>query len=743
MSFWICADEKPTVTHFYYFTKELDIPAGARLTARTCGDTRYHLYLNDRLVCEGPCQGSQYVRYYEDTDLTPYLQAGKNTLCAKVMYMQEGSFISVYRGSRPAFWLDGTLTLPDGTVSPVGTDETWHCLRDDSVSFHHQPGIHTSVPPCEEVQARQVLTPVPTARMYEPNLQNKGYNIFGLGEYYPLSPRPIPPMQTGEPKTFQPVRRGEGWLELDAGTYTTARVSLTFRAAAGSTVRVIYSECYTQEDGNGNRYKGRRDDASQPTSGLPGVADILHASGETQTYSPFWYRAFRFIRLEFDPEADFTLLSLTYQPYFYPLDSAGQFACSDDRFNRMWDISRNTVLCCMHEMYVDCPFYEQQQYDMDSCLEMLFTFRMSADRRMPLKSITDLAHSQLSDGMLQANYPSTMVQVIPGFTLFWVLMLREYLRYTGSDPACVAEAKTFSGILDRALEAFEPYMTKDGLIGPTPYWPFVDWVPAWPVGVPVGGREEPITVTCLMFAAALKAASEMAETFGRPERAAEYDRRAGEMIRQVNRLCYDEEAGLYRDTPSRRNFSQHTSLWAVLSGAVTGEEAGALIDRTFDGHVPVSACTFSMNHYLFRALEAAGRYRYAPVLFEGWQKMLDLHCTTWCENPDSPRSECHGWSSAPIYEFSEMVLGVYPTADGYRRVRVKPWVEGLGLTWAKGTVPTPYGVLSVAWEIENRHLTLTVTRPAGADMEVTLILPDGQAQVMEKDTVTATVSCKL
>ena len=90
-----------------------------------------------------------------------------------------------------------------------------------------------------------------------------------------------------------------------------------------------------------------------------------------------------------------------------------------------------------------------------------------------------------------------------------------------------------------------------------------------------------------------------------------------------------------------------------------------------------------------------------------------------------------------------MVLGVYPTADGYRRVRVKPWVEGLGLTWAKGTVPTPYGVLSVAWEIENRHLTLTVTRPAGADMEVTLILPDGQAQVMEKDTVTTTVSCKL
>ena len=214
------------------------------------------------------------------------------------------------------------------------------------------------------------------------------------------------------------------------------------------------------------------------------------------------------------------------------------------------------------------------------------------------------------------------------------------------------------------------------------------------------------------------------------------------MIDRVNALCYDADAGLYRNTPSRREFSQHTTLWAVLSGAVRGEEAGALVDRTFDGHVPVAVCTFSMNHYLFRALEMAGRYEaYAPRLLEGWHRMLDLHCTTWCENPDSPRSECHGWSSAPIYEFSRMVLGAFPTRDGWSHVSVQPCPPE-GLSFAEGSVPTPYGDLFIRWERRDGDFTLTVRKPEGAPLCVTAVLPDGLAVPMGSDC-SLTASCTL
>ena len=740
MSFWIMADDRPTSPKFYYFSKDFQAPDGACLKARVCGDTRYALYLNGHLVCEGPCQGTAYTTFYETEDLTPYLITGKNTLVAKIMYATEGYFISTFRSFAPAFWFDGALTA-DGVTTALGTDQSWSCMREDACTLEQGTDCYVSIPPYEHWTGASVCTPVPVKQTYEPDLARHCFDCNGIAQQYVMSPRTLPAMQTESYRPLQAVRSGQGFTEYDATAYTTAKLRFSFKAKAGSRIKLTYAECYRQTDENGRHYKGLRDAYDQPTAFLYGCCDTVVATGEVQTFSPFWYRSFRFVRVECD-DPMLKVIAFDYAFYHYPLDAAGTFACSDPRYNRMWEISRHTVLCCMHEMYVDCPYYEQQQYDMDSALEMLYTMRMSADYRMPFKSITDFSHSQIADGMLQANYPSVLVQVIPDFTLFWILMVRDYLRYAGDGKDELNRLRALTGIMDRALEGFVPYMTAEGLIGVTPYWHFVDWVPGWHVGVPNGGFTEPLTVTSLMYAAALKAAAEINEAVGRKGLASEYIARAKEMIDNVRTHCYDTELGLYRNTPSVKEYSQHTTLWAILSGAVTGEEAGALMDRTFDGHVPVAVCSFSMNHYMFRALELSGRYNeYAPKQLKGWETMLDWHCTTWCENPDSPRSECHGWSSAPTYEFSAMVLGVYPTADGYKSVRIKPIVDCYDLDWAKGTVPTPMGIISVAWEKKDGELTLDITLPEGADMACEVILPDGQ--ILAQTEATKQYTCKL
>ena len=281
------------------------------------------------------------------------------------------------------------------------------------------------------------------------------------------------------------------------------------------------------------------------------------------------------------------------------------------------------------------------------------------------------------------------------------------------------------GTVDKALEAFETLKNGDGLINPTKYWHYVDWVPGWERGVPPKGDDEPLTVTCLMYAAALRAASELCKTLGKKTRAMEYEERACDMIEAVNEHCFDSEAGLYLNSPTGTTYSQHTTVWAVLSGAVTGDGACRLIDTTFNSDKNVARCSFSMNYYLFRALEAADRYNYAPPVFAGWERMLDLHCTTWCENPDTPRSECHAWSSAPTYELSAMALGVYPTSDGYKTVRVRPMVRDFDMDNAKGTVSTPYGVIEVAWEKKDGNFALEISLPSdGIVAEV--VLPNGK-----------------
>ena len=735
MSHWITTAEVPNASHYYYFRKCFEATAGATLSARICADTRYQLFLNDKMIGEGPCQGPQFVRYYETYDLTPDLNNGENEILIKVLHIADDRFIATFHRERPALWFDGILQNGE-TVTHLSTDESWSCEREDAIRL--VPRGFLSLPPFDEVLGDSVRTPVAIRNFYEP-IPDIGYNPYGLNDPYILHKRIIPQMMTHPARELKIVRRGEGFIELDAGVYTTAKVSLSLQAKAGSVLNVFYAECYSVSDAAGNiTQKGVRDDADfHPTASARSYHfDVIHATGKEQRFSTFWYRAFRYIRIEFASDAGLECLAASYSPYFYPLDENGSFTCSDERLNQMWRISRNTVLCCMHEIYVDCPHYEQQQYEMDSALEMLFTLRMGADMRMPRKALIDLAHSQMPDGMLQANYPSTHVQIIPDFTLFWVLMLRDYLRYTGD----VDTVRDLTGVLDKALEAFERLKNENGLISPTPYWHFVDWVPAWKRGVPTGGDDEPLTVACLMYVAALRAADEILTALGRPARAAEYRERVEAMTAAVAAHCYDESAGLYRNVPSRREFSQHTTLWAILSGAVRGEDAGKLLDRTFDGHERVELCTFSMNHYLFRALELADRYCYAPRLFEGWHKMLDLHCTTWCENPDSPRSECHGWSSAPAYEFSAMVLGVYPTANGYKSVRIKPDFQTHALTWAKGSVPTPQGNILVEWNKTGDEITLFVTLP-NTDMQAQILLPNGTS--LSQTQLNAQYTCKL
>lgn len=620
-----------------------------------------------------------------------------------------------------------------------GTDATWVCERIDSVSFRHFPGVHTSTAPGEEHCGDVVKTRVDVEQLGEPS--PGGYNLFGLADTHPLEPRPIPQLKYEEPKAFSIVRRGfltsdstclpeveagktsekaGKYIEIDAGLYTTALPTVEISAKPGSTVKITYCECYVVRDKNGNAYKARRDAYDQPEAELSGnVYDVVRipSSGKT-SFTPFWYRAFRFIRIEID-DLDATFDALYYRSCFYPFPEEGYFRCSDPDLTEMWKVSVNTVKCCAHEMFVDCPYYEQQQYDMDSCLEMLFTQRMISDTRLPFKSVNDLARSQIFNGMLQANYPSTMTQIIPNFTLFWVIMLREYIRYAPFCEETQKQARSLLGTLDKALESFETIRDPaTGLVGSNPYWNFIDWIPGWHVGVTPGGFEgEPLTVSSMIYVKALRDAAEICEYCGRDSRSAEYRARADKMASIICEKCYDVDAGLFRNTPARREFSEHTALWATLAEVVPLGKSREILRKTLDCGESIARASFSMGFFLFRAIEKAGLYdEYAPRLFAGWQRMLDDHCTTWCENPDNPRSECHGWSSAPAYEFSAVILGAYPAENGYRTLRLHPHLFALNTEWIEGSVPTPFGTVNV-------KLTRSDSDPSAYSLKA--ILPGG------------------
>ena len=84
-------------------------------------------------------------------------------------------------------------------------------------------------------------------------------------------------------------------------------------------------------------------------------------------------------------------------------------------------------------------------------------------------------------------------------------------------------------------------------------------------------------------------------------------------------------------------------------------------------------------------------------------------------------SLCHGWASGPCPFLTRHVLGVRALLPGMRRVVIDP---DLGdLTFARGTVPTPFGVITVSHTRgEDGRIRTEYTAPA----EVEVLLCEGK-----------------
>jgi len=57
-------------------------------------------------------------------------------------------------------------------------------------------------------------------------------------------------------------------------------------------------------------------------------------------------------------------------------------------------------------------------------------------------------------------------------------------------------------------------------------------------------------------------------------------------------------------------------------------------------------------------------------------------------------SLCHGWASGPCPFMTQYILGVQVLSPGCKKLHIEPHL--CDLSYAKGTYPTPYGVVSIS-----------------------------------------------
>ena len=742
--FWIWrTDENIPQKQSVLFRRSFLYSGGGPVSVDISASSRYKLYVNGSYVCSGPQKGSSFCQHYDTLDITKWLLEGKNVIGVHVQYYPNDYYksltfrsgpVSVVSSSRGGLWLACDQL-------PITTNSQWECHIDGGYRFvEAQESKYAG-----DMEARDGREAV--GDWTRPGYDSAGWHkcvelcpadthrMGGVLFEWQLHPRTVPMLfeesirpagisrQSG--LDFTPLLRGESvkipprcqaYVDLDMGELVNAYVSLPlWSSEAGTSVTLEYSESYRTADFRGRTCKSIRDQAGEM---LCGETDSYIATAGIQTYEPFCLRVFRYLRLKIVTEDASVVLEMPkIRLTGYPLQEEGSFRAEDPRLNQMWDISTRTLRRCMLDTYVDCPYYEQMQYIMDTMIEALLTFQISPDDRLVRRAIEDFHSSQRPDGMIQCNAPAAFAQIIPVFALYYADLLYYHYLYYGDKALLRKYLPTMMNILRYFTERIDP---ATGLLGGTGYWSFVDWVELWRSnhGSPVANPEEPLFIYSHIFAYALERTAYMLRQIGWDPVAEEYAALRTGLIQRLKQQTRAEN-GYYRICAGEQIHCQHSQLWAVLSGCATGEEARELMRRCMtDPHL--LQCSYSMSFYLFRAMEAAGVYDEITDKWKPWQDMMDLHLTTWMEDAVSQRSDCHGWSAVPMYDLTAVVLGVRPAKPGYQEILVEP--HGLELGSMEARVATCRGPVhirrSVTAEADGYHVALSLSLPEAIPVHI-------------------------
>ncbi len=716
------------------------LPSGVALKLCATAHTRYKLFVNEKQTSVGPRKGNVQQHFYERVELSDGLVPGRNVITAQVVAYAPltdpenmgYSPISVLTlALEPMLLIEGGAYAGDALLFDITTGRAaWRACVNEGIEWIRDPQTHYigALERCiaEKLPQQDGAWP-PAAVRWNPNM-----NDYGEMPPLMLAERTIPAMYEQEHAFIRQMPCADSVallgfdravateipagsrcaVELDAGELTTGYMHVHLHGGKGARLRVRYGECYRPME-NGKRVKRVRDEPCE--GGLDDAFDELLPCGGRLEFASFWFRTFRFVRIEIETAQEPLRLEA---PYYvrtgYPLEVKASVRSGAGWVEKLYDVSLRTLRCCMHETYEDCPFYEQLQYTSDTKLQMDFTYAVSGDARLARQVIEDFHRSLLPDGMLQSRTPSQHRQVIPQFSLYFIHMLDALYRQDG-DAKFVAR---YRPTVDAVLDAFDRHRDADGMVRDLGYWDFGDWEPRWERGNPTAVSYGPSTIHNLVYAWTLQVAAGLLSETGRASVADEYAQRAGEIMAVVQARCFDAEAGLYWEGPDYHAYSQHAQVFAVLCGLLKGESASRALEAVLQRE-DAAKCSYPQQFYLLRALEQCGRYELSEAIWKDFADLLPLNITTLPETPVAPRSDCHAWSALALYDMPRVWLGVRPLVPAWKGIEIAPTFLP-SLNDMAGEVPTPHGPVSVAWKRDGEIIRFSAKAPKGVSLVVRL-----------------------
>lgn len=677
---WMGEDSPSVPNTFYKYRNTVvlnDIPAKAVVTI-SC-DSKYWLYINGLLVVfegqlkRGPTPNDTY---YDEVDVTSFLQKGKNTIAVLVWYWGKDGFS--HKSSGKAGLLFELLT--DGK-SALNTND-WKIM--------HHLSYQNSLPPFPNFRLPEhnirYDARLDNENWIQPNYDDSKWNkVVVLGKagdapWNKLWKRPIPQWHNSGLINYpgQPVIK-ENKYTVSLPKNITITPYFKVEAPAGLLIDI-----------RTDNYEG---------GSAPNVrTEYITKEGVQEFETPAYMNGHEVI-YTFPKEVK--VLELKYRETKYDTKYVGYFNSNDDFLNTLWTKSTTTLNINMRDGIFDCPERERAQWwgDIVITLEEIFYSCDNNGVAAIKKAISNLLEWQKPDGVLfspipagnwDKELPAQMLAAVSKYGIW------KYIEHSG-DTAMIRYAYPF---IKKYMSLWK--LNEKGLVQHRAGdWDWHDW----------GDKIDVPLLDNAWYYMALESSYNMAVHLQLKTDAANYQQQMQSI--KTNFQKYFWKGNRFVSDSYQFYADDRGNGLAVCAGLVMNEQwksIRSILDTAF--HAGPYLEKYILESYFIMNDAAAGIAR----MKTRYQKMVDSKLTTLWEGWDIGSATYgggtynHGWTGGPLSLMSGYVAGIRPAANGYTSYMIKPQLGGLNFVSARTL--TAKGFIGITISAKDGNMKMNVETPA-------------------------------
>lgn len=681
---WITAADCQNTTNLWMcFRHNFDVeevPSVAN--TRIAVDTKYWLWINDEMVVfeggvkRGPNPNDTY---YDEIDIAPFLQMGKNTIAILVWHFGKEGFSHNPSGMAGLF-----VDCHAANGFELASNNQWFSCVHQAYQTASPPIPNYRLPESSICYDARFEIKDWQKTSFKPEGWKRSMTLGeeGVAPWNKLYPRIIPQWKDYGITDYVKTEIKQG---IDADTVIcelpyNAQITpyLKVKAPAGEKI-IIHTDHFQ----GGGPYNVK--------------AEYIAKDG-LQEYESYGWMNGRKVLYIIPREVE--IVALKYRETSYNTEFEGAFKCDDAFLNKLWEKSRRTLLVTMRDTYMDCPDRERAQWWGDEVNESGEAF-YALDTKSHLlmkKGMYELIGWQRDNGVLISPIPSNYEQELPGQMLasigqygFW----NYYLNTGDKQPI----SDLYDGVTEylglwELNESGNLKLRKGG-------WFWGDW----------GPNVDKEILFNEWYYLAMKGAKNMANLLGLQEDVDYYTQRMEAYKKAFNQSFWTGNA--YRHPAYKDETDDRAQALAVVAGLANEDIYPAIFEvlKTQENASPY------MEKYVIESLFLMGYEEYGiERLKRRFSEMVnDPHRSTLYEgwgignNGYGGGTTNHAWSGGGLTIMSQYVCGVAPVEAGYKVFHVLP--QPAGLQYAEAEVPTVAGKIKTSFKAENEKFLLEVHVP--------------------------------